>query len=160
MKPAVWESGEVVYMLQSCTKRYADKSDEQVFRFVFFCDDCGRAFHSAPIPFTGGGVPPGPPVETELWKLRWQEEHTKAFARANREAMLRYFCCPGCGKYICPGCVVSQKTASGDIRDLCRECSARSCRLEPFKMIEPPAGGKGEFDDREKPFARVNETVL
>lgn len=144
-------------MLQSCTKRYADHSDEQVFRFIFFCDGCGEPFASTPIPFAGKEGPVGSPLEIELWKLCWRQEHTKAFARANQEAMLHYFCCPGCGDYICQSCVVTKRLPSGELQDRCEPCSARVHRLKPFRTIETAAARKGGLDDRA--FTRVNEAV-
>lgn len=129
-------------MLESCTKRYSDESNEKSFRFTFFCDFCGAAYQSTPIPCTVTVTTKSPTeAEIELYKLRWQMEHTQAFARANQEASIYFFACPGCGRYICPGCVVSTFTPSEDILDRCPKCSARSNRKRPFRMITPDAGG-------------------
>ena len=52
-------------MLQSCTEKYTDNSDEKMFRFIFFCDCCGAPFEAPPIPFTEGRLA-GTPTDTEI----------------------------------------------------------------------------------------------
>ena len=147
-------------MLQSCTNRYIDGSDETKFHFTFYCDDCGAAFSSSTIPFAGRG-PGTTPQEKELWLLRWQQEHAKAFARANREAMLHHLCCPGCGRVLCQDCVVSKTTAFGTALDVCRACDARGRRrIGPFKIVAATAPREEEADDAQQPFARTDKTVL
>ena len=155
-------------MLKSCTRRYSDESNEKRFCFTFFCDCCGAAVQSTPIPCTVTIAMKSPSeVEIELYKLRWQKEHTQAFARANQEASIYFFGCPGCGKYVCPNCVVSTFTPSEDILDRCPECSARSDRKRPFRMRSPDAGGPNR-DGKEaangsvwkRVLARVDKAIL
>ena len=132
-------------MLKSCTRRYSDESNEKRFSITFFCDCCGAGFQSTPIPCTVAVIMKSPTeAEIELYKLRWQKEHTQAFARANQEASIYFFTCPGCGKYICPNCVVSTFTPGKDILDRCPDCTARSKRKRPFRMISPDAGGSNQ----------------
>lgn len=129
-------------MLKSCTRRYLDTSNERSFCFTFFCDFCEAAFQSTPILCTvTAAAKCSTELETELYKLRWQKEHAQAFARANQEASIYFFSCSGCGRYICPSCVVSTYTSAEDILDRCPECSARSNRKRPFRMIASDAGG-------------------
>ena len=126
-------------MLQSCTKKYTDNSDETMFRFIFYCDCCGAPYECPPIPFSEGR-PEGPPTDTaiELWKLRWKKEHDQAFARANAEAARKFFGCPGCGKYICQNCVVSTPLPTGEILDRCLDCTVKSEGFRPFRMVNLP----------------------
>ncbi|MCQ4863008.1 hypothetical protein [Pseudoflavonifractor phocaeensis] len=144
-------------MLRSCTRRYTDESNEGGFRFTFYCDCCGAAFHSAPIPCTAGTRPKGHAgPERELWRLCWQMEHAQAFARANQEAAIRLFRCPRCGSYVCDDCAVSRVLENGEWRDLCRACGAKARGSAPFRMI---GREKGDGHGMGAPLARVDGKI-
>lgn len=125
-------------MFRSCTKRYQDESDEKAFRFTFYCDSCGRPYTVAPLCFTDG-MQNKSDYEKELWELKWQSEHALAFERANHEAGHHFFCCPGCGEYVCQDCIISEKTPDGALKDLCWVCSTRAHKNEPpaLHMVAP-----------------------
>lgn len=123
-------------MLTSCTQKYTDESDERAFRFTFYCDRCGKPYKGQELSFMGGQETETE-CEKELWELKWQKEHTQAFERANHDASYHFFCCPGCGEYVCSDCTVSEKLPSGDVRDLCRKCNVRQDRRKnsPMRMV-------------------------
>ena len=154
-------------MLKACTQRYTDASDERRFCFTFFCDVCGAAFQSTPILCSiAADAKRSTELEAKLYKFRWQNEHARAFARANQEASIYFFACPGCGRSACPRCVVSEMTPAKDIWDRCPECAARSHTEKPFRMTAPRGDGfnhtRKEVADaspRGKFPARADKTV-
>lgn len=126
-------------MLTSCTKKYNDESNEQTFRFTFYCDRCGKPYQSAALKFTGADTT-DTECEKELWELRWQKEHSQSFDRANHEAAYHFFRCPGCGEYVCDDCTVTEKLPTGEVRDLCCRCNGREGsrrKSVPMKMVHP-----------------------
>lgn len=130
-------------MLKSCTRKYTDESDEDAFRFTFYCDRCGSPHSIASVKFSGNG-PPDTLQGKKLWKMTWQKEHAQAFERANFEAKYHFFCCPGCGEYVCQNCIVSEALPSGELRDLCLNCNRRIAQKKnaPMRMVPgtgPPA---------------------
>lgn len=148
-------------MLKSCTNRYTDVSDERKFQFTFYCDFCGAPFQSTPIPCTIP-IPAEHDAEpqTELYNLLWQKEHAQAFARANQEASIHFFGCPGCGRYICPSCVVSTFTPTKDILYRCPECSARSHRERPFRMVTQDDVSGSNRDGKEAADVPIWKKIL
>ena len=123
-------------MFQSCTKKYTDESNEELFCFTFYCDDCNAPFHSTPISFKLNSCSIDKSSEYKLWKLQWQQKHKEAFARANQEAKIYYFCCPGCGRHICPACVVTKELSSGEVLERCWQCTVKSNQERPFQIIK------------------------
>lgn len=108
-------------MFNSCTKKYTDESDEKSFQFTFYCDYCGSSHQVGAIDFIET-YDVSSHVEKSLWGLKWLKGHAQAFERANYEAKYYFFCCPGCGDYVCANCVSSEVLSSGDIKDLCLNC--------------------------------------
>ena len=125
-------------MFQSCTGRYKDDSDEMAFRFTFFCERCGKPYQTPPLPFVFEAKSRSE-TEKELRNLLWQKEHFLAFKRANHRISYQFFCCPGCGEYVCRDCTVSRKMPSGIVRDLCMGCSSKQERRSglSMKMFNP-----------------------
>ncbi|MDR3345245.1 MAG: hypothetical protein LBT21_06650 [Oscillospiraceae bacterium] len=101
---------EVITTFKSCTKRYADESDEAAFRFVFYCDQCASEFRPPPIPFGGAG------------KEQWTAEHGSAFARADYEAGYYFYSCPACGEHVCADCIENIRRDGEAVRSVCRKC--------------------------------------
>jgi hypothetical protein len=137
-------------MLKSCTRKYTDESDEGMFRFTFYCDRCGSSHQIKPVSFSGHKLPDSA-AEKNLWLLRWQKGHTQAFERADYEAKYHFFCCPGCGEYVCQDCVVSERTPSGDIRDLCLDCNRRIAKKRNHpNWIIPPVEPRQQVKRKQK----------
>jgi hypothetical protein len=128
---------EAAKMLKSRTKKYNDGSDENNFRFVFYCDQCGSEYRPASIAFTGGG-------EGSEHDLKWKAEHDRAFARADRESAKWFYRCPSCGEYVCNACTRSLWENGEIVRDVCRVCYDRG-KKERYRhtvngamTMEPP----------------------
>jgi hypothetical protein len=130
-------------VFKSCTKKYSDESDKNAYCFSFYCDICGVTYKSAPIHFTGCD-PPDTTTEIELWTMMWKREHALAFERANFEASLHFYVCPGCDLRVCDKCIVWKTDEYGDmVRRRCIKCEERVSRLAAVKpalryVYEPP----------------------
>ena len=124
-------------MLSSCTKKYTDESGEKKFQFTFYCDRCESPHKIAPVLFGGNGSPTGEEGK-KLWEMIWQKAHKQAFERVNFEAGYHFFCCPGCGEYVCRDCIISERTPSGELRDLCLDCNSRVRRKKNVPMRRIP----------------------
>ena len=105
-------------MLEPVTKKYEDGSTLEVFRFIFFCDLCGREVSEITYPYT-------PPFKAKLFisrserkarELIWQSDHASAYDRANREILLHLDRCPVCGRRVCDSCFV-------DVAGICQACA-------------------------------------
>lgn len=100
-------------MLEPITKKMTDKSDGNHFRFTFYCDICDSPWHSIPYIASAGWGSPG--ADTQAW----ENEHTAAYERANREAMMHFNRCPVCKRVVCDRCFLILAE-----RDMCKECTA------------------------------------
>jgi hypothetical protein len=140
-------------MLKSRTKKYNDESDENTFRFVFYCDQCGSEYHPPPIAFTGDGT-------GSERDLKWKAEHVRAFARADCEAATRFYRCPLCGEYVCGECVESVWENDEIVRDVCRVCYGKERGNRIKRAInatmkpEPPPAKTREPTTEPKPVTR------
>ena len=90
--------------LPALTKRFSDESTDQEFKFTFYCDCCGAGYQSPPIPFSGAAAESGA-KPAFIRKMLWQAEHEDAYERANRQAMLCFTKCAGCGQWFCEDCL-------------------------------------------------------
>ena len=142
-------------MFKSHTKKYTDEYDAETFRFTFYCDQCGAAYKSEPIAFTGGEQSQ---IERDrkVWGLIWQKEHDMAFERANYAARFHFTRCPGCGEYVCEECTTNREMSSGELRPICRDCMCRSLHkdgghLKPSYMV---TGGNGANPSPVQPGTR------
>ena len=104
-------------LLRSVTKRADDNSTAKEFRFTFYCDHCGEAYLSDPIPFSVPDAPGRLEDFTDIQLLIWNAEHEDAYERANRHAQLTFLPCEICGKRVCDEC-------NGELMDdtLCPDC--------------------------------------
>ena len=89
-------------MLAPVTKQYKDLSTPESFVFLFYCDRCGKEWHSDTYAFNPRGFEP--PVDEKIHWMLWNQQHEEAYERANREAVVRFNRCP-CGCRICDDCV-------------------------------------------------------
>ena len=122
-------------MLKSCTRNYSDESDENTFRFTFYCDVCGKPFRAAPVSLAGCEPPPVGAYD-KCWRLLWMDEHGKAFERADFEASHHFFSCPGCGLYVCEVCTAATTEDDGTVRLLrCVKCEQRVNRAKPSSHL-------------------------
>jgi len=90
-------------MLDSVTRMYKDISTPEAFAFIFYCDRCGRGWSSDIYTFNIRGFEP--PVDETIKLMLWNEQHEKAYERANCEAGARFNRCPHCGCRICDDCL-------------------------------------------------------
>jgi hypothetical protein len=104
-------------MITPFTKTCTDCSEKDHFSFAFYCDRCGSAWRSTPVPFSKGGFTEV--GDDETLKLLWADEHRAAFERANIEAMFHFNHCNVCGKWVCNDCFY---TSEDDYTDVCKDC--------------------------------------
>ena len=100
------------------TRKSADHSSREGFRFSFYCDRCGKSWSSAAAGFPLAGTVIDVP---EVRDLLWMQEHRLAFERASLEAQLHFNYCPRCGRWVCDDCF---DPVSCPEHDLCRDCAA------------------------------------
>jgi len=126
-------AGGAMSRLKAFVRNYDDKSDDDGFQFVFYCDRCGSGYisqykkyslakvHKA-LSFAGrllGGVlDTGASAVEQVRDYRWHEEHDKAFFEAMEEAKAHFHQCPSCRKYVCGNCW-------NDEVGLCIDCAPR-----------------------------------
>ena len=105
-------------MLTPVTQKFEDGSTLEVFRFTFFCDACSKVVEEISYPYT-------PPFRAKFFlskserkarELIWQNDHTSAYDRANKEVLLRFNRCPVCGRRVCDDCY---QEAEG----ICHQCA-------------------------------------
>ena len=105
-------------MLKPITQKMTDESEDDVFRFTFYCDICGSAKQSHPFisETEGYGIPVDP--------AQRDREHDDAYERANREMIRSFNRCPVCMRFVCDDCFYLL-----DDKHLCKECNAAAtCR--------------------------------
>jgi len=82
-------------MLQAFTRNYNDNSTDAGFQFTFYCDICGKPWHS--VPYLSGLTGENDPRARE-------SERVAAYERANREALNWFSRCPVCKRVVCDEC--------------------------------------------------------
>ena len=98
-------------MLEPITKKYSDRSDGNVYSFIFYCDVCEKPWFSVPYHSQ----------TKSLFDLREREsERVAAYERANREAITHFNRCPACKRVVCDDCFRIL-----DDKDVCNVCLAR-----------------------------------
>ncbi|MHB8567760.1 MAG: zinc ribbon domain-containing protein [Nitrososphaerales archaeon] len=107
-------------MLQSFTRNYEDKSNENGFQFIFKCDVCGDGYESGfigskaakkksffnKVSQFGGAVSNNAYLAGALGGQayqtpEWNKERETAFQQASNEGMSHFQRCPRCHKYVC-----------------------------------------------------------
>jgi len=99
------------------TKRCADHSTMEAFRFSFCCDRCAKEWHSARYDFNPGGF--APPIDPAIYQVLWNEQRKAAYERANRDACFEFNRCPACGRRVCKACFHLSGTG---VSDVCKDC--------------------------------------
>ncbi len=91
-------------MLPPITRNYDDRSTEEYFFFVFYCDECGKPWESEKYPFYLTNSPALSEAEKRAHKILWEAEHYSAYERANTEALFHFSRCQKCGRRLCDDC--------------------------------------------------------
>jgi len=106
-------------MLKPITQKMTDESEDDVFRFTFYCDICGSAKQSHPFisETEGYGILVDP--------AQRDREHGDAYERANREMIRSFNRCPVCMRFVCDDCFYLF-----DDKYLCKECNAAAAHHE------------------------------
>ena len=127
--------------LKAFVRNYEDKSDDNGFQFIFYCDRCGNGYESRYIKYSlakvstalnvaskliGGIFSTGASAASEIRDYRWHEEHDKAFFEAQEEARSHFKQCPSCHRFVCANCW-------NDEVGLCLDC-APSLTVEAAKI--------------------------
>ena len=97
-------------MLRPITQKMTDESEGGIYRFTFYCDNCGAPRQSEAYQSIS---------EEALSPEKREIEHNDAYERANHAAMSWFNRCPGCKRYVCDYCYRVL-----DNMDLCDECAA------------------------------------
>jgi hypothetical protein len=104
-------------LLSPITHEFADLSTPEVFAFSFFCDNCGREWHSEMHLDDPCAIkPPTDPGAYDIWR---EGRYRAAYERANLEAAYEFFYCPECGRRLCMECFCRSET---DAADVCKGC--------------------------------------
>ena len=99
-------------MLSPITKKYTDESSMKQFKFVFYCDCCGKAIQTQAYDFNSAFA-----QKTFLSN----DEHAAAYERANNEVRLNLNRCEICGDMICEDCSVYSDELGGGV--CCTKCA-------------------------------------
>lgn len=110
-------------MLDAVTRRWEDRSTIKTFKFVFFCDCCGKAISPPEYQFKSGFKPKilmsGP--ERKARELIWLRDHDAAYERANVYMLTEQIhTCEICGAHICGDCAVICDELDGGV--CCQAC--------------------------------------
>jgi len=113
----------VYRMLDAVTKRWEDQSTTTVFKFIFYCDCCGKTIPSPEYPFNSGFKPKllMSVAERKARELIWLRDHDAAYERANMLMQTDYIhTCEICGSHICGDCAVICDELNGGV--CCTAC--------------------------------------
>ncbi len=110
-------------MLDPATRKWEDQSTTKRFKFLFYCDCCGKELPSPDYVFHSGFKPKlflsG--SEQRARELIWQRDHDAAYERANLFMLSnRVHICEICGKSICGDCAVFCDELKGGV--CCDSC--------------------------------------
>ncbi len=110
-------------MLDPATKKWEDLSTLKKFKFIFYCDSCGKAIPSPDYTFNSGLRPKLFYSESErrARELIWQRDHESAYERANVYMLTNHIhTCEICEKNICGDCAVFCDELRGGV--CCDKC--------------------------------------
>lgn len=99
------------------TQKYADHSTMETFSFSFFCDRCGSEWRSPQYAFHPGGF--AQPQDYIVYQMLWNEQHSAAYERANRDASFVFNRCPICDRRVCDACFF---LSGAGVSDICEDC--------------------------------------
>lgn len=110
-------------MLDPATKQWEDQSTMKKFKFVFYCDGCGKAIPSPEYRFNCAFKPKLMMSESErkARELIWQRDHEAAYERANLVMLTDHIhTCEICGANICGDCAIYCDELKGGV--CCDRC--------------------------------------
>ncbi len=113
-------------MLDPATKKWEDKSDLKKFRFLFFCDCCGKQIPSPEYNFNSGFKPKLLMSESERLarQLLWSNDHAAAMERANLDMLQNHLHrCEICGDHVCGDCARICDELKGGV--CCERCLSK-----------------------------------
>lgn len=112
-------------MLSPITKKYTDESSMKQFKFVFYCDCCGKTIQTQPYDFNSAFAQKTflSNDEKEARAIIYASEHGKAYERANNEARLELNKCEICGDMVCEDCTVYGAKLDGGV--CCKACAGK-----------------------------------
>ena len=110
-------------MLSPITKKYTDESSMKQFKFVFYCDCCGKAIQTQAYDFNSAFAQKTflSNDEKEARAIIYANEHAAAYERANNEVRLNLNRCEICGDMICEDCSVYSDELGGGV--CCTKCA-------------------------------------
>ena len=113
-------------MLGPITKKYTDESSMKQFRFVFYCDCCGKPIPTKTYAYNSAFAQKTflSNDEKEARAIIYANEHREAYERANNEVRLNLNRCGMCGDMVCEDCSVYSNKLVGDIH--CKKCAEKS----------------------------------
>ena len=120
------------------TNRYTDRSTKRYFRYVFYCEGCGKAIPSMKIKYrTSIRKKLFYTKDEKLWRtVDYESDQLMSFEMANLEMKYRYISvCGICGASICSGCAIMCVDGE-DEYIVCKRC-LKQHGLHGRKMNEP-----------------------
>ncbi len=110
-------------MLDPATKKWEDKSTTEKFKFVFYCDCCGKPISSPEYKFHSGFKPKLFMSESERLarQFLWSNDHNAAMERANLDMFQNHLHrCEICNDHICGDCAYVCDELKGGV--CCERC--------------------------------------
>ncbi len=110
-------------VLHAATKKWEDLSTTQTFKFIFYCDCCGKQLPSPDYAWESGFKPKIllSRAERKARELVWQQDHEAAYERANLYMLAnRIHVCEICGANVCGDCAVYCDELKGGV--CCDKC--------------------------------------
>ncbi len=112
-------------MLEPATKKWEDKSTTKIFKFIFFCDCCGKEILSPEYEFQSGFRAKIfiSEAERRAREIIWQRDHDFAYERANLHMLQNHIHrCEICFASICGDCAYVCDELEGGV--CCEKCLA------------------------------------
>ena len=125
----------------SATNRYTDLSTKRYFRYVFYCEGCGKAISSMKIKYrTSIRKKPFYTKSEKIWRtVDYESDQLMSFEMANLEMKYRYISvCGICGASICSDCAIMCEDGE-DEYIVCEKCWKQH-GLHGRKMNKPEKG--------------------
>lgn len=104
-------------------RKYNDESTTEAYRFVFYCECCGKAvstYHST----TSACYTPKlfeSVAKRRAQEALWLRDHRTAYEDASRETLQKLNRCESCGSLVCNDCSVIDDESGG--KTYCTACA-------------------------------------
>lgn len=87
-------------------RRYDDESTTELFKFVFYCEHCGKIVSTYESTSNACYTPKlfENPAKRRAQELLWLNDHKAAFVTASKEALKKLNRCENCGSLVCDNC--------------------------------------------------------